>query len=127
MAKGDVLRPWIHFAKLHPESGTHLFGSASLHVGVRVCGSLTQAVEGSHAVRHPAADRVVGQRVKHAAQSAGAGRGANQVLQDQVPADEKRHKLPDGDIAVGVGRPGGLGDADSKLCIADTCMGHTHG
>lgn len=93
----------VLFAKLHPERGAPLFGLVSLHVGVRGCGSLTQAVEGSHAVHHPAADGVVGQRVKHAAQSAGAGRGANQVLQDQVPANEKCHKLPDSDVAIGVG------------------------
>ena len=59
--KKDILRPLVIFAKLHPERGAPLFGSVSLHVGVRGCGSLTQAVEGSHAVHHPAADGVVGQ------------------------------------------------------------------
>ena len=59
--KKDISRPLVLFAKLHPERGAPLFGLVSLHVGVRGCGSLTQAVEGSHAVHHPAADGVVGQ------------------------------------------------------------------
>lgn len=84
-----------------------------------------QAVEGPHAVHHPAADGCGGQWVKHAAQSTGAGRGANHAP-GSVPADEKCHKSPNSDVAVGVGWPCGLRDADSKSCIADTCMGHTH-
>ena len=59
--KKDILRPLVLFAKLHPERGAPLFGLVNLHVGVRGCCSLTQAVEGPHAVHHPAADGVVGQ------------------------------------------------------------------
>lgn len=95
----------------------------SLHVRGRGPCHLTQAVESSHSVHHPAADGVVCQGVKHTAQGAGTSRSANQVLQDQVPADEKCHKLPNGDIAVGVGRSCGLGDSNSKLCIAHTYKG----
>lgn len=126
MGKKTYLKLLVHFFKLHPERGTLLFGSVRLHIGVRGCGCLTEAIEGSHAVHHPAADGVVGQRVKHAAQSTGTGRSANQILQDQVPADEKCHKLPNSDIAVGVSRPRGLGDADSEFCIANAYMGQTH-
>ena len=70
---------------------------------------------------HVVADAVIGQRVEHAAEGRGAGRRADQILQDQVPADEERHKLPDRHVAVGVGRAGRLRDPDAELCVAHTC------
>lgn len=82
----------------------------------------TQAVERADAADHPAADGVVGQRVKHAAEGTGTCSCPNQVLQDQVPANEERHKLPHGHVAVGVGRARGLGDAHAELSVANTWL-----
>jgi len=65
---------------------------------------------------------VVGQRVEHAAEGTGACGRADQVLQDEVPANEERHELPHRHVAVGVGRARGLGDPHAKLSIANACL-----
>lgn len=51
---------------------------------------------------HVVTDAVISQRVEHAAEGRRPCRRTNQVLQDQVPADEKCHKLPNCHVAVSV-------------------------
>lgn len=70
---------------------------------------------------HEVADAVIGQRVRHAAESRRPRRRPDQILQDQVPADEERHALAHGHVAVRVGRTRGLRDPHAKLCVAHTC------
>ncbi len=40
-------------------------------------------------------------------------------LQDHVPPDDERDKLADGDVAIDVGRPSGVRDADAKFGVAE--------
>lgn len=87
---------------------------------------LTESSERAQVCYHVVADAVIGQRVEHAAESRRPGRRADQILQDQVPADEKRHKLSDRHVAVGVGRAGGFRHPDTKLCVAHTWKENTH-
>lgn len=74
---------------------------------------------------HVVADGVISQRVKHAAERRGPGRRPDQILQNQVPADEEGYKLSHSDVAIGVGRAGRLGNADTKLCVAHALKGNT--
>ena len=81
---------------------------------------LTESSERAQVCYHVVTDAVIGQRVEHAAESRRPRRRADQILQDQVPADEERHELPNRHVAVGVGRAGRLRDPDTKLCVAHT-------
>lgn len=83
---------------------------------------LTQPVQRPDAADHPSADGVVGQRVEHAAEGAGTRGRADQVLQDEVPADEERYEFAHRHVAVGVGRARGLGDPHTELSVANTCL-----
>lgn len=74
---------------------------------------------------HVVTDAVIGQRVEHAAESRRPGRRADQILQDQIPADEKRHKLADRHVAVGVRRARGFRDPDPELCVANSFKENT--
>jgi len=77
---------------------------------------------------HKVADAVIGQRVRHAAEGRRPRRRADQVLQDQVPADEKRHALAHRHVAVGVGRARRLGHAHAELGVTHSWSRvHTHG
>lgn len=65
---------------------------------------------------------MVGQGVEHAAEGTGTGGRADQVFQDEVPADKERHELPHRHVAVGVSRARGLGDPHAKLSVANACL-----
>lgn len=83
--------------------------------------TLTQAVEGPNVRGHEVADAAVSQRVRHAAEGRCPRRGPDQVLQDQVPPNEERHKLSHCNVAVCVRRARGLGHPHPKLCITHPC------
>lgn len=90
---------------------------------------LTQAVERSDVRYHEVADAVVGQRVGHAAEGRRPGRRSDQILQDEVPADEECHALAHSHVAVRVGRACGLWHPYAKLCVTHpwkTEWNHTH-
>ena len=64
----------------------------------------------------------VGQRVETGAQRACTGSSADQLLQHHVPADDERHELADGDVAVAVGAAGGVRNAHTELGVTDACI-----
>ena len=64
---------------------------------------------------------VVGQSVEAGAQRTGPGGAADHVLQYEVPANQKGHKLAHCDVTVHVGGATGLGNPNAELAVANTC------
>jgi len=83
--------------------------------------SLTQSVECSYMFDHEATNAVIGQRVKHAAECTGSCCCTNQILQNQIPANEKSHKFAHRHIAISIGRSCGFRHTHTKFSIAHPC------
>lgn len=73
------------------------------------------------------ADLAVGERVEAGAEGAGAGRRADEVLQDHVPADDEGDELAHCDVAVHVGRSRCVGHPHAELRVARSCGDNTGG
>lgn len=81
----------------------------------------TQAVERSNMWNHEVADAVICQRIGHATEGRRPRCCTNQILKNQIPADEESHALAHSHVAVCVGRTCGLRHADAELCITHSC------
>ena len=70
---------------------------------------------GAHVFFQISTHAVVTQCVKTGTECACAGRWTNHVLQDEIPANQKRHEFTHCDVTVHVGGTGSLGHAHAEF------------